>query len=142
MAAADFAASTDWHRVGSGLSVRFFGHSGRIVAQWLPRKPTSQELAIVAPLLTALKDQFAAYAKTKTRGALSRPWSGPLSDDGPWQSLELVGGVLMLSTDSGARMVGPRDLAKVVELLPDLLLKQEAKAATWQQRRSPKAGRT
>jgi hypothetical protein len=55
------------------------------------------------------------------------------------RSLEVVGGVLMICTDSGCRVIEPADLIDAVRLLPELLARQHAEIVGDSQRRAKRS---
>lgn len=61
--------SSDWHRVGSGLAVRFsMASEGELQAEWLPRKPRNRrEFLRVQDRYRIARDAFAT-ALAQERG--------------------------------------------------------------------------
>ena len=55
------AISSDWHRVGAGLSVRFSLRAEQLDAEWRTRPPTKREWKRVLERYRAARDAFAAY---------------------------------------------------------------------------------
>lgn len=53
----------------------------------------------------------------------------------PWRALELYSEQLLICTDSGCRPARPQDLGEVIELLPELLMRQERESRGHQWRR-------
>lgn len=62
------AISSDWHRVGAGLSVRF-SHKGdeRLDAEWTPRVPTKREWKRIMDRYCGARNKFAQFL-AKQRG--------------------------------------------------------------------------